>query len=57
MLNGEYESENIADRIITEIGSHALTKYHSRHLSADFCRGISMKIEMMGIIRNYKMPY
>ena len=31
-------------RIIAELGDHALTKAHARHLSAEHCRGIGLRI-------------
>lgn len=47
MLKGEPEAERIADAIITELGDHALTKSHARHLSAAKCKQIGLKIQMM----------
>lgn len=33
--------------IVTELGSHALTKSHSRHISSQRCKDIGLKIEFM----------
>lgn len=35
------------DAVITELTDHALTKSHARHLSAQKCKDIGLKIEMM----------
>lgn len=47
MLQNEEEADAKADRIIKELGDHALTKSHARHLSATRCAEIGLKIEMM----------
>jgi len=47
MLAEEADAEAKADRIIKELGDHALTKSHARHLSASRCKQIGLKIEMM----------
>lgn len=44
MFNGEVDAEEKAKRVISEIGDHALTKSHSRHLSAKRCKDIGLKI-------------
>ena len=33
--------------IVKELGDHVLTKSHARHLSADKCRDLGLKIQMM----------
>ena len=35
------------DNIIKEFGDHTLTKSHSRHIPAQKCKEIGLKIEMM----------
>jgi membrane-bound ClpP family serine protease len=52
MFNEESKSdeENIRNRvssIVTELGSHALTKSHARHIPSLRCKEIGLKIEMM----------
>lgn len=44
MFKGEADAEQKAQAIISEIGDHALTKSHSRHLSAQRCKEIGLKI-------------
>lgn len=44
MFKGENDAEQKAKAIISEIGDHALTKSHSRHLSAQRCKEIGLKI-------------
>lgn len=47
MLKGEPDAEATADNIINELGDHALTKSHARHLSAAKCKSMGLKIRMM----------
>lgn len=47
MLKDESEANKIADNIIKELGDHALTKSHARHLSASKCEEAGLKIEML----------
>ena len=47
MLKGQENKEAKADKIIDELGDHALTKSHSRHLSASRCEEIGLDIEYM----------
>jgi ATP-dependent protease ClpP protease subunit len=47
MLKDETNSTATAERIIKELGDHALTKSHARHLSATKCKDIGLKIEML----------
>jgi len=47
MLKETDEPEKVAERIINELGDHALTKSHARHLSASKCKEIGLKIEML----------
>ncbi len=44
MLEGEENAEEVADGIITELGDHALTKSHARHISIERCRQIGLKV-------------
>ena len=47
MLKGDQNANSKADNIIKELGDHALTKSHARHLSASKCKEIGLNIEMM----------
>lgn len=47
MLADDPNKEEIADKIIKELGDHALTKSHARHISADKCKEIGLKVEML----------
>ena len=47
MLADETDKEEKARRIVKELGDHALTKSHRRHLSAEKCQEFGMKIEML----------
>jgi ATP-dependent protease ClpP protease subunit len=44
MFKDEKDANAKAKRIVSEIGDHALTKSHSRHLSARRCKEIGLKI-------------
>jgi hypothetical protein len=44
MLREKPDKENLAARIVEELGSHAITKSHDRHLSADRCAEIGLEI-------------
>lgn len=44
MLAGESEAEEIAQRIVDELGSHVLTKSHSRHISREQAEGLGLRI-------------
>jgi len=44
MFQGEDDADEKAKKVISEIGDHALTKSHSRHLSAKRCNEIGLKI-------------
>lgn len=47
MLKGQKNKEAKADKIVEELGDHALTKSHNRHLSASRCGEIGLDIEYM----------
>jgi hypothetical protein len=47
MLCGQSDAEQRADTIIAELGSHALTLSHSRHLSAEKCASIGLVVERL----------
>jgi hypothetical protein len=47
MLKDDQNPAAKAESIVGELGSHALTKSHARHLSASKCKDIGLKIEMM----------
>lgn len=44
MLQGQPEAEKKADNIIKELGTHALTKSHARHLSFQKCNEIGLRV-------------
>lgn len=44
MFNGEQRAEEKAKNIYKELGDHALTKSHARHLSFDKCKEIGLKV-------------
>jgi len=44
MFKGDVDAEEKAKKVISEIGDHALTKSHSRHLSVKRCKEIGLKI-------------
>lgn len=47
MFDGDKEGETKADKIIQELGNHALTKSHSRHISISKAKEIGLKIVTM----------
>ena len=47
MFKGESDGPKKADRIIKELGDHALTKSHSRHISCATARSLGIKVEDM----------
>jgi ClpP class serine protease len=47
MLEGEENAEEIANGIITELGDHALTKSHARHISIERCKQIGLKVSSL----------
>lgn len=47
MLNDDPDPAGKADYIIKELGDHALTKSHARHISASKCKEIGLKVEMI----------
>lgn len=44
MLHGNSDASEKADRIIEELGNHALNKSHARHLSAEKCEDIGLNV-------------
>ena len=44
MLNSAEEPAATADRIVAELADHSVTKSHARHLSAEHCRNIGLKV-------------
>jgi ATP-dependent protease ClpP protease subunit len=44
MLKGEENAKEIVETILKELSDHALTKAHARHLSAEKCKSIGLKI-------------
>lgn len=44
MLQEDSDANTKADRIIEELGNHALNKSHARHLSAEKCADIGLKV-------------
>lgn len=47
MLNGQPEAKKIADNIVAELGDHALTKSHARHLSLERCKQMGLSVVSM----------
>lgn len=47
MLKGKADAEQIADAILKELASHALTLSHSRHLSAEKCKALGLEIDWL----------
>lgn len=47
MLSGDPQQGTKIDQIVTGLGNHALTLSHARHLSAESCRTMGLKVEMM----------
>jgi membrane-bound ClpP family serine protease len=47
MFSRTEDRETKVAKIIKELGDHALTKSHARHLSASKCKEIGLKIEML----------
>lgn len=47
MLAGDIGATHLAISIIKELGDHALTKSHARHLSATRCKEIGLKVTLM----------
>lgn len=47
MFLGDSDKEAKATRVLNELGDHALTKAHDRHLSAQKCRDAGLAIEML----------
>ena len=47
MLKEDSNANTKADSIIKELGDHALTKSHARHLSASKCKEIGLNIEIL----------
>ena len=47
MFSAEQNSDDKINNIIKELGDHALTKSHARHLSIERCRDIGLKIKTL----------
>ena len=47
MLINNPRKETIASNIVTELGNHALTKSHNRHIPPSKCMEMGLEIEMM----------
>jgi hypothetical protein len=47
MFSGEADAVARADRVVKELGDHALTKSHARHLSAEKCKAIGMRVTQL----------
>ncbi len=47
MFQGEADAQQKADYIANELGSHALTKSHARHISINKAREIGIKVVSM----------
>lgn len=44
MFAGEPDADSKADRVVSGLADHAMTKSHARHLHAEWCKGLGMKI-------------
>lgn len=44
MFNGIKEARSAVCKIVTELADHSVTKTHARHLSAEHCRNIGLKV-------------
>jgi hypothetical protein len=49
MFASEKKRASLAAKVIKELGDHALTKSHARHLDADKCRSIGLVIEALDL--------
>lgn len=47
MLKDDANADEKVEKILEELGSHALTKSHARHISASKCKEIGLNIEML----------
>ncbi len=47
MFSGDADAKEKVRRIVNGLGDHALTKSHDRHISADKCEEIGLKVERM----------
>jgi len=47
MFQGEANAEVTAKQIVKELVDHALTKSHARHLSAEKCKQIGLKVSLL----------
>ena len=47
MFQPEADKEETAGKIVQELGDHALTLSHARHLSAEKCRAMGLKVETL----------
>ena len=47
MLADDPDRETTADKVVNDLGDHALTKSHARHLSAERCKESGLSIEML----------
>lgn len=47
MFSEEADAKERAARVVKELGDHALTKSHARHLSAEKCRAIGLKLALL----------
>ncbi len=47
MLAGDRKAQEKAKHIVEELGSHSLTLSHGRHLSAETCSSMGLKIELL----------
>jgi len=47
MFDGDPEGEAKANKVVEELGSHALTKSHDRHISMKRAREIGLKVSAL----------
>ncbi|HNU23900.1 hypothetical protein [uncultured Mesotoga sp.] len=47
MFAGSANAQQTIQNIVKELGDHALTKSHNRHLSAEQCKAMNLKVSML----------
>lgn len=47
MFDGDANAGDLADRVVSELSSHALTLTHARHINAARASGMGLKVEML----------
>jgi membrane-bound ClpP family serine protease len=47
MFEGDADAETKSDRVVQELGDHAITKSHARHISLSAAQGMGLKVEAL----------